>query len=155
MARKKKKKTFHAVTAVKELARERAKRDGVDVRYYSIIYNVVDDIKAALSGMLTPETREKFLGNAEILEVFTISKVGKVAGCRVTEGTVRRGAKVRLIRDNVVIHEGELSTLKRFKDEVREVQSGQECGMAFANYQDMQKGDVIECFEVETIQRVL
>ena len=136
-------------------ARERAKRDGVDVRYYSIIYNVVDDIKAALSGMLTPETREKFLGNAEILEVFSISKVGKVAGCRVTEGVVRRGSKVRLIRDNVVIHEGELSTLKRFKDEVRDVQSGQECGMAFANYQDMQKGDVIECFDVETIQRAL
>jgi translation initiation factor IF-2 len=136
-------------------ARDRAKRDGVEIRYYNIIYNVVDDVKAALSGLLTPETREKFLGNAEILEVFTISKVGKVAGCRVTEGVVRRGAKVRLIRDNVVIHEGELSTLKRFKDEVREVQSGQECGMAFANYQDMQKGDVIECFEVETIQRAL
>jgi len=138
-----------------KLARERAKRDGVEIRYYAIIYNVVDDVKAALSGMLAPELREKFLGNAEILEVFTISKVGKVAGCRVTEGVVRRGAKVRLIRDNVVIHEGELSTLKRFKDEVREVQSGQECGMAFANYQDMQKGDVIEAFEVETIQRAL
>ena len=138
-----------------KLARERAKRDGVEIRYYNIIYNVVDDIKAALSGMLAPELREKFLGNAEILEVFTITKVGKVAGCRVTEGVVRRGAKVRLIRDNVVIHEGELSTLKRFKDEVREVQNGQECGMAFANYQDMQKGDVIEAFEVETIQRAL
>ncbi|HJW41583.1 MAG TPA: translation initiation factor IF-2 [Rhizomicrobium sp.] len=138
-----------------KLARERAKRDGVDIRYYNIIYNVVDDIKAVLSGMLAPEVREKFLGNAEILEVFSISKVGKVAGCRVSDGVVRRGAKVRLIRDNVVIHEGELSTLKRFKDEVREVQSGQECGMAFANYQDMQKGDVIECFEVETIQRTL
>jgi translation initiation factor IF-2 len=136
-------------------ARERAKRDGVDLRYYNIIYNVVDDVKAALSGLLTPETREKFLGNAEILDVFTISKVGKVAGCRVTEGVVRRGSKVRLIRDNVVIHEGELSTLKRFKDEVKEVQGGQECGMAFANYQDMQKGDVIECFDVETIQRTL
>ncbi len=136
-------------------ARDRAKRDGVDIRYYSIIYNVVDDIKAVLSGMLAPETREKFLGNAEILEVFTITKVGKVAGCQVTEGLVRRGAKVRLIRDNVVIHEGDLSTLKRFKDEVREVQVGQECGMAFTNYQDMQKGDVIECFEVETIQRAL
>ncbi len=136
-------------------ARDRAKRDGVNIRYYSIIYNVVDDIKAVLSGMLSPETREKFLGNAEILEVFTITKVGKVAGCRVTEGLVRRGAKVRLIRDNVVIHEGDLSTLKRFKDEVREVQVGQECGMAFTNYQDMQKGDVIECFEVETIQRAL
>ncbi len=138
-----------------KLARERAKRDGVEIRYYNIIYNVVDDVKAVLSGMLAPELREKFLGNAEILEVFTISKVGKVAGCRVTEGVVRRGAKVRLIRDNVVIHEGELSTLKRFKDEVREVQNGQECGMAFANYQDMQKGDVIEAFEVETIQRAL
>jgi translation initiation factor IF-2 len=138
-----------------KLARERAKRDGVEIRYYNIIYNVVDDVKAVLSGMLAPELREKFLGNAEILEVFNISKVGKVAGCRVTEGVVRRGAKVRLIRDNVVIHEGELSTLKRFKDEVREVQSGQECGMAFANYQDMQKGDVIEAFEVETIQRAL
>jgi len=136
-------------------ARDRAKREGVEIRYYNIIYNLVDDVKAALSGLLTPETREKFLGNAEILEVFNISKVGKVAGCKVTEGVVRRGAKVRLIRDNVVIHEGELSTLKRFKDEVREVQTGQECGMAFANYQDMQKGDVIECFEVETIQRAL
>jgi len=138
-----------------KLARERAKRDGVDIRYYNIIYNVVDDIKAVLSGMLAPEVRERLLGNAQILEVFTISKVGKVAGCRVTDGVVRRGARVRLIRDNVVIHEGELSTLKRFKDEVREVQTGQECGMAFANYQDMQKGDVIECFEVETIQRAL
>jgi translation initiation factor IF-2 len=138
-----------------KLARERAKRDAVEIRYYNIIYNVVDDVKAVLSGMLAPELREKFLGNAEILEVFNISKVGKVAGCRVTEGVVRRGAKVRLIRDNVVIHEGELSTLKRFKDEVREVQSGQECGMAFANYQDIQKGDIIEAFEVETIQRAL
>jgi len=138
-----------------KLARERSKRDGVEIRYYNIIYNVVDDVKAALSGMLAPELREKFLGNAEILEVFTITKVGKVAGCRVTEGVVRRGAKVRLIRDNVVIHEGELSTLKRFKDEVREVQNGQECGMAFTNYQDLQKGDVIEAFEVETIQRAL
>jgi translation initiation factor IF-2 len=136
-------------------ARERAKRDGVEIRYYNIIYNLVDDVKAALSGMLTPETREKFLGNAEILEVFNISKIGKVAGCKVTEGVMRRGSKVRLIRDNVVIHEGELSTLKRFKDEVKEVQNGQECGMAFTNYQDMQKGDVIECFDVETIQRAL
>ena len=136
-------------------ARERARRDGVEIRYYNIIYNIVDDVKAALSGLLAPETREKFLGNAEILEVFTITKVGKVAGCRVTEGVVRRGAKVRLIRDNVVVHEGDLSTLKRFKDEVREVQSGQECGMSFANYQDIQKGDIIECYEVETVQRAL
>ncbi len=136
-------------------ARERAKRDGVEIRYYNIIYNLVDDVKAALSGMLTPETREKFLGNAEILEVFNITKVGKVAGCKVTEGVMRRGSKVRLIRDNVVIHEGELSTLKRFKDEVKEVQNGQECGMGFIGYQDLQKGDVIECFDVETIQRAL
>jgi len=136
-------------------ARERAKRDGVEIRYYNIIYNVVDDVKAALSGLLAPETREKFLGNAEVLEVFAISKVGKVAGCRVTEGVVRRGAKVRLIRDNVVIHEGELSTLKRFKDDAREVVAGQECGMSFANYQDLQKGDVIECYEVETVKRAL
>ena len=136
-------------------ARDRARRDGVDIRYYNIIYNIVDDVKGALTGMLAPERREKFLGNAEILEAFTISKVGKVAGCRVTEGLVRRGAKVRLIRDDVVIHEGELSTLKRFKDEVREVQVGQECGMAFANYQDIQKGDVIECYEVETVKRTL
>jgi translation initiation factor IF-2 len=136
-------------------ARERSKRDGVDIRYYNIIYNVVDDIKAVLSGMLAPETHEKFLGNAEILEVFTISKVGKVAGCRVTEGIMRRGARVRLVRDNVVIHEGELSTLKRFKDEVREVQTGQECGMVFVGYQDLAKGDTIECYEVETIKRAL
>ena len=136
-------------------ARERAKRDGVDIRYYNIIYNIVDDVKAALTGLLAPEKREKFLGNAEILEVFTISKLGKVAGSRVTEGVVRRGARVRLIRDDVVIHEGELSTLKRFKDEVREVQSGQECGMSFANYQNIQKGDIIECYDVETIKRSL
>ncbi len=136
-------------------ARERAKRDGVDVRYYNIIYNIVDDVKAALTGLLAPETREKFLGNAEVLEIFTITKVGKVAGCRVTEGVVKRGAKVRLIRDDVVIHEGELSTLQRFKDQVREVQAGQECGMSFANYDNLAKGDVIECYEVETIKRAL
>ena len=136
-------------------ARERAKRDDVEIRYYSIIYNIVDDMKAVMSGLLAPELRETFLGNAEILEIFNITKVGKVAGCRVSDGVVRRGAKVRLIRDNVVIHEGSLSTLKRFKDEVREVQSGQECGMAFETYQDMQKGDVIECFDVESIKRSL
>jgi translation initiation factor IF-2 len=136
-------------------ARELAKRDGVEIRYYSIIYNIIDDIKAALSGMLSPTLRENFLGYAEILEVFNITKVGKVAGCRVTEGKVLRGNKVRLLRDNVVIHEGTLSTLKRFKDEVKEVVSGQECGMAFENYQDIQKGDMIECFEVETVKRTL
>ncbi len=136
-------------------ARDLAQQDGVEIRYYSVIYDLVDDVKAAMSGLLDPTLREHFLGNAEILEVFNISKVGKVAGCRVTEGVVKRGAKVRLIRDNVVIHEGTLSTLKRFKDEVKEVHGGQECGMAFENYQDMQSGDVIECFEVEEIQRTL
>ena len=128
---------------------------GVEIRYYNIIYDLVDDVKKAMSGLLAPTIREIFLGNAEILEVFNISKVGKIAGCRVTDGKVERGAKVRLIRDNVVIHEGTLSTLKRFKDEVREVPAGQECGMAFANYQDIRVGDVIECFNVETIARSL
>jgi translation initiation factor IF-2 len=136
-------------------ARDLATRDGVDIRYYSIIYNVIDDLKAMLSGMLAPKLRENFLGNAEIREVFNISKVGKVAGCMVTEGAVKRGAKVRLLRDNVVIHEGTLSTLKRFKDEVREVKQGNECGMAFENYQDIQVGDVIECFEIEEVARQL
>ncbi|MDP2123609.1 MAG: translation initiation factor IF-2 [Parvibaculum sp.] len=136
-------------------ARESAHQAGVEIRYYSVIYDLVDDIKAALSGMLSPELRETFLGNAEILEVFNISKVGKVSGCRVTEGVVRRGSSVRLIRDDVVVHEGKLSTLKRFKDEVKEVQSGQECGMAFENYQDMRKGDIIECFDVEVVKRSL
>jgi translation initiation factor IF-2 len=132
-----------------------ADQSGVEIRYYNIIYDLVDDVRAAMSGLLAPTLREIFLGNAQILEVFNISKVGKVAGCRVTEGKVERGAKVRLIRDNVVIHEGTLSTLKRFKDEVREVPAGQECGMAFANYQDIRTGDVIECFNVETIARTL
>jgi translation initiation factor IF-2 len=132
-----------------------ADQSGVEIRYYNIIYDLIDDVKAAMSGLLPPTLREVFLGNAQVLEVFNISKVGKVAGCRVTEGKVERGAKVRLIRDNVVIHEGTLSTLKRFKDEVREVPAGQECGMAFANYQDIRVGDVIECFNVETIARTL
>jgi translation initiation factor IF-2 len=136
-------------------AREVAERDGVEIRYYAVIYDLVDDMKQAMSGLLAPTVRETFLGNAEILEVFTISKVGKVAGCRVTEGKVERGAQVRLIRDNVVVHEGKLSTLKRFKDEVREVVAGQECGMAFEGYQDMRPGDVIECFQVEHVQRTL
>ncbi|WP_428407151.1 translation initiation factor IF-2 [Hyphococcus sp.] len=136
-------------------ARDEAERSKVEIRYYSVIYNLIDDIKATLSGMLDPELRETFLGNAEILEVFSISKHGKVAGCRVTEGKVARGAKVRLIRDNVVIHEGELSQLKRFKDDVNEVPAGQECGMSFANYEDMRPGDVIECFSVEKVTRTL
>ncbi len=136
-------------------ARDAAEREGVEIRYYNIIYNLVDDVKAAMSGLLTPERRETMLGNAEILEIFDISKVGKVAGCRVTDGRVERGANVRLIRDNVVIHEGKLSTLKRFKDEVREVEAGQECGMAFEKYEDMRAGDVIECYRVEEIARTL
>lgn len=136
-------------------ARDLAKRDNVDIRYYSIIYNLTDDVTEMLSGMLAPESRETLHGNAEILEVFSISKLGKVAGCKVTDGTVKRGASVRLLRDNVVIHEGKLSTLQRFKDEVREVRDGMECGMSFENYQDLKKGDVIECFDVEEIARTL
>ncbi|MER8393097.1 translation initiation factor IF-2 [Mesorhizobium sp. M1340] len=136
-------------------ARAAAAAAGIEIRYYSIIYNLVDDVKAALSGLLSPERRETFIGNAEILEIFDITKVGKIAGCRVTEGKVERGAGVRLIRDNVVIHEGTLKTLKRFKDEVSEVPAGQECGMAFQNYEDMRAGDVIECFRVEMVTRTL
>jgi translation initiation factor IF-2 len=136
-------------------ARDAAERAGIEIRYYNIIYDLVDDVKAVMSGMLAPTLRETFLGNAQILEIFNISKVGKVAGCRVTEGTVQRGARVRLIRDNVVVHEGTLSTLKRFKDEVREVLAGQECGMAFESYQDMRVGDTIECFRVEAVKRSL
>ncbi|MDQ8731950.1 translation initiation factor IF-2 [Bradyrhizobium sp. LHD-71] len=142
------------VRAHKEAA-DSAKRDGIEIRYYNIIYDLVDDVKKAMSGLLTPERRETMLGNAQILEIFNISKVGKIAGCRVTDGTVERGANVRLIRDNVVIHEGKLSQLKRFKDDAKEVTAGQECGMAFENYQDMRAGDVIECYRVETIQRSL
>ena len=140
-------------------ANEQAKRaadvQGIEIRYYNIIYDLVDDVKAAMSGLLTPTRREVFLGNAAIKQVFNISKVGKVAGCQVTEGKVERGAKVRLLRDNVVIHEGSLSILKRFKDDVKEVVAGQECGMSFANYQDIREGDVIECFQVEVIARTL
>ena len=134
-------------------ARDLAKRDNVEVRYYSVIYNVTDDLKAGLSGLLKPTLSEKILGYAEIREVFAITKVGKVAGCMVTEGMAKRGAKVRLLRDSVVIHEGELSSLKRFKDEVKEVKEGYECGLALANYQDIHVGDVIECFETEEIAR--
>ena len=136
-------------------AKELASAEGIEIRYYSVIYDLVDDVKAAMSGLLAPERREHFIGNAEILEIFNITKVGKIAGCRVTDGKMERGAGVRLIRDNVVIHEGELSTLKRFKDEVKEVAGGQECGMAFENYQDMRPGDVIEAFTVEMIDRSL
>ena len=136
-------------------ARRVANQKGVEIRYYSVIYDLVDDVKAAASGLLSAEVREKFIGYAEIKDVFKVSNVGKVAGCLVTEGVARRSAGVRLLRDNVVIHEGTLKTLKRFKDEVAEVQSGQECGMAFENYDDVRKGDVIEIFEREEVERTL
>jgi translation initiation factor IF-2 len=136
-------------------ARDAAEQQGTEIRYYNIIYDLIEDVKAAMSGLLSPERRETFIGNAEILEVFNITKVGKVAGCRVIDGKVERGAGVRLIRDNVVIHEGKLKTLKRFKDEVQEVPMGQECGMAFENYDDIRAGDTIEAFRVEHITRTL
>jgi translation initiation factor IF-2 len=142
------------VRAHKE-AREAAERDGIEIRYYNIIYDLVDDVKKAMSGLLAPTLRETMLGDATILEIFKVSKVGNVAGCRVTDGVVERGANVRLIRDNVVVHQGKLSQLKRFKDDAREVVAGQECGMAFENYQDMKVGDVIECYRVESVQRTL
>ena len=136
-------------------ARELARTNGVDIRYYSIIYNVIDDMKAALTGLLSPDLKEEFLGNAEIKEVFNISKVGKIAGCVVTEGSIKRGAQVRLLRDNVVIHEGSLKTLKHFKEEVKDIREGSECGAGFENYNDLQVGDFIECFEIKEIARTL
>lgn len=136
-------------------AKELAEREGVEIRYYSIIYELIEYIEGILTGMIKPERRETFIGYAEILEVFNISKLGKVAGCRVTDGRVERGSGVRLLRDDVVIHEGTLKTLKRFKDEVEKVQSGMECGMAFENYEDIRKGDQIECFTVEMVDRSL
>ena len=142
------------VRANKE-ARESAERAGVEIRYYNIIYDLVDDVKAAMSGLLAPTLRETMLGTATMLEIFNITKVGKIAGCRVTEGMIERGQHVRLIRDNTVIHEGKLSTLKRFKDDAKEVQVGQECGMSFENYQDIRAGDVVECYRVEEIKRSL
>ncbi|MCA3513054.1 MAG: translation initiation factor IF-2 [Rhodobacter sp.] len=136
-------------------ARTSANQKGVEIRYYSVIYDLVDDVKAAASGLLKAEVRETFIGYATIKEVFKVSNVGNVAGCLVTEGVARRSAGVRLLRDNVVIHEGTLKTLKRFKDEVKEVQSGQECGMAFENYDNLRAGDVIEIFEREEVERKL
>ncbi|GHD98440.1 translation initiation factor IF-2 [Defluviimonas sp. 20V17] len=136
-------------------ARNSANQKGVEIRYYSVIYDLVDDVKAAASGLLSNEVRETFIGYAEIREVFKVSGVGKVAGCLVTEGVARRSAGVRLLRDDVVVHEGTLKTLKRFKDEVKEVISGQECGMAFENYEDIRTGDVIEIFEREEVERQL
>jgi translation initiation factor IF-2 len=132
-------------------ARELAQRDSVDIRYYSIIYEVADDIEKLIRGKVAPKAREKFLGYAEIRKVFDITKTGKVAGCMVTEGVVKRGAGVRLLRDNVVIHTGELTQLKRFKDDVREVARGYECGLSFAHFHDLQEGDVVECYETELV----
>jgi translation initiation factor IF-2 len=132
-------------------ARDLAQRDGVDIRYYSIIYDVADDIAELVRGKIAPKARERFLGYAEVRKVFTITKTGKVAGCMVTDGLVRRGAGVRVLRDNVVIHTGELSQLKRFKDDVREVARGYECGLSFANFHDLQEGDVVECYETEMV----
>ncbi len=136
-------------------ARNTANQKGIEIRYYSVIYDLVDDVKAAASGLLSAEIRENFIGYAEIKEVFKVTGIGRVAGCLVTEGIARRSAGVRLLRDNVVIHEGNLKTLKRFKDEVKDVQSGQECGMAFENYEDIRPGDVIEIFEREEVERSL
>ncbi|MBC7908840.1 MAG: translation initiation factor IF-2, partial [Rhodospirillaceae bacterium] len=136
-------------------ARDMARRDGVDIRYYSIIYDVTDDMRTMLSGMLAPTLKENFLGYAQIREVFNITKHGKVAGCMITEGIVKRGAGVRLLRENVVIHQGSLAQLKRFKDDVKEVREGYECGMSFTNYEDIRAGDMIECFEVEEVAGVL
>jgi translation initiation factor IF-2 len=136
-------------------ARDLARRDGVEIRYYSIIYDVIDDIRKVLEGMLAPSLRETFLGNAQIREIFEITKTGKVAGCYITEGIVKRGSKVRLLRNDIVIHEGTLKTLRRFKDDVKEVRDGYECGMAFENYSDIQVGDIIECFDIEEVARTL
>jgi translation initiation factor IF-2 len=137
-------------------ARDLAEREGVEIRYYAIIYDLLDDIKGVLSGMLAPIQRETFLGNARVLQAFDITKVGRIAGCRVTEGVVRRGARVRIVRNDVVILElGTLQTLKRFKDEVAEVTNGMECGMAFSGFQDIQEGDTIECFTLEEVKRTL
>ena len=136
-------------------AREVAQRDGIDIRYYSIIYELIDDMRAAMSGLLAPALRENIIGHAEIREVFDVTKIGKVAGCRVVDGIVKRGAGVRLLRDDRVIHEGKLATLRRFKDDVREVREGFECGMSFENYQDIQQNDVIECFETIEVARTI
>ena len=136
-------------------ARDLAKRDGVEIRYHSIIYEVIDEVKAAMGGLLSPDTQENFIGYAEIRQIFSMSKYGKVAGCMVTDGIIKRGCKVRLLRDNIVVHEGSLKTLRRFKDEVKEVRESMECGMAFENYSDIQEGDMIECFELTEVARTL
>ena len=136
-------------------AKELANREGIEIRYYSVIYDAVDDVKAKLEGMLKPDLREKFLGNALVLQVFNVGKTGRVAGCRVTDGLVRRGAKVRLLRDDIVIHDGALKTLRRFKEEAKEVKEGYECGMAFENHDDLREGDTLEFYEIEEVARKL
>jgi len=136
-------------------ARDAAEREGVEIRYYSVIYDLVDDVKAAMSGLLSPERRETTLGLAEVLEVFSAGKAGKAAGCLVTEGVARSGAKARLLRDDVVVYDGDLGSLRRFKDEVKEVRAGTECGMSFVNYQDIRPRDIIEVYEVEEVERTL
>ena len=135
--------------------RELARREGTDIRYYSIIYELVDELKGTLSGMLAPHIRETIVGNAEILEVFSVSKVGRIAGCRVSEGMAKRDAYIRVLRDDVVIHEGQMSSLKRFKEDAREVREGNECGIGIDNYQDLRAGDIFEIFEKEEVQRSL
>ena len=136
-------------------ARKAAETSGVDVRYYNIIYDAVDEVKAALSGMLAPEKKENILGLVDVRQVFKISKVGAVAGCMVLEGVVRRNALVRVLRDNVVVHSGEIDSLKRFKDDVREVKAGFECGMSVKGYNDIQVGDQFEIYEVQEVARTL
>jgi translation initiation factor IF-2 len=136
-------------------ARKLAESNGIDIRYYNIIYDAVDEIKAALSGMLSPERKESQVGLVEVREVYRISKVGTVAGCYVLDGAVRRGSRIRLLRDNVVIHDGELDSLKRFKDDVREVKAGFECGLSIKNFNDINKGDQLECYEIVEVSRTL
>ncbi|MDB5818852.1 MAG: infB, partial [Rhizobacter sp.] len=136
-------------------ARKLAENNGVDIRYYNIIYDAVDEVKLAMTGMLAPEQREEIIGTAEIRQVIKVSKVGSVAGCMVTSGLVRRSARLRLLRDNVVVFTGELDSLKRFKDDVREVKEGFECGMNIKNYNDIAEGDQLEFFEIREIARTL
>jgi translation initiation factor IF-2 len=136
-------------------ARELAEQDGIEIRYYSVIYNLIDEVKVLLSGLLEPTIKETVIGSAEILKVFHMSKVGKVAGCLVTDGIARRGVKARILRDDVVIHDGDIAALMRFQDEVKEVRQGTECGLSFENYQDLKEGDTIEVYEVEHVVRTL
>jgi translation initiation factor IF-2 len=136
-------------------ARKAAESLGVDIRYYNIIYAAVDEVKAALSGMLAPEKREVILGLVEIRQVFRISRIGAIAGCMVLSGLVKRNASVRLLRNNTVVHTGELDSLKRFKDDVREVKEGFECGLSLRNFNDINEGDQLEIFEVQEIARTL